>query len=136
MRVFQQSSNPLKTARIRQFLYEGAQSLPAVAGEFVPGLIHISLILFFWGFGDLIFQIDITIFITTLFPILICVFIYIYCVIESNTGIPNLALSDPILRLHLVSHPKTSLANLSIVAPTLTKGASLRAWKYVRNTMR
>ncbi|KAI0276086.1 hypothetical protein BGY98DRAFT_919831, partial [Russula aff. rugulosa BPL654] len=57
MRVFQQSSNPLKTARIRQFLFEGAKRLPAVA-DFVPGLIHISLILFFWGLGDLILQID------------------------------------------------------------------------------
>src|SRR6266576_4024316 len=35
MRVFQQSSNPLKTARIRQFSFEGAQSLPTVA-DFVP----------------------------------------------------------------------------------------------------
>jgi hypothetical protein len=82
MRVFQQSSNPLKTARIRQFLFEGANSLPTVA-EFVPGLIHISLILFFWGFGDLIFQIDKAVFITTMAPILICVCLYIYCVVES-----------------------------------------------------
>src|SRR5216684_8144434 len=43
MRIFQQSNNPLKTARIRLFLYEGAKHLPTVA-EFVPGLIHISLI--------------------------------------------------------------------------------------------
>ena len=82
MRVFQQSSNPLKTARIRQLLFEGAKRLPTVA-EFVPGLIHISLILFFWGYGDLIFQIDKTVFITTMVPILICVCLYVYCVIES-----------------------------------------------------
>ncbi|KAF8492147.1 hypothetical protein F5888DRAFT_1731188 [Russula emetica] len=82
MRVFQQSSNPLKTARIRQVLFEGAKRLPTVA-EFVPGLIHISLILFFWGFGDLIFQIDTAVFITTMVPILICVCLYIYCVFES-----------------------------------------------------
>jgi hypothetical protein len=82
MRVFQQSSNPLKTARIRQFLFEGAKRLPTVA-DFVPGLIHISLTLFFWGFGDLIFQIDKTVFITTMVPIIICVCLYIYCVVES-----------------------------------------------------
>jgi hypothetical protein len=82
MRVFQQSSNPLKTARIRQFLFEGAKRLPAVA-DFVPGLIHISLILFFWGLGDLILQIDKTVFIATVVPILICVCLYIYCVVES-----------------------------------------------------
>ena len=82
MRVFQQSSNPLKTARIRQFLFEGAKRLPTVA-EFVPGLIHISLVLFFCGLGDLIFQIDKAVFITTLVPILVCACLYIYCVVES-----------------------------------------------------
>jgi hypothetical protein len=44
MRIFQQSSNPLKTARIRLFLFEGAERLPVVA-DAVPGLIHVSLIL-------------------------------------------------------------------------------------------
>jgi hypothetical protein len=82
MRVFQQSSKPLKTARIRQFLFEGAKRLPTVA-EFVPWLIHISLILFFWGLCDLIFQIDKAVFITTVVPILVCICLYIYCVVES-----------------------------------------------------
>ena len=82
MRVFQQSSNPLKTARIRQFSFEGAKRLPTVA-EFVPGLIHISVILFFWGLGDLIFQIDKAAFATTVAPIFVCVCLYIYCVVES-----------------------------------------------------
>ena len=82
MRVFQQSSNPLKTARIRHFLFEGTKRLPTVA-DFVPGLIHVSLILFFCGFGDLIFQIDKTVFIATMIPIVICVCLYIYCVVES-----------------------------------------------------
>ena len=82
MRVFQQSSNPLKTARIRQFLFEGAKSLPMVA-EVVPGLIHISLILFFCGLGDLIFQIDKAVFISTVVPILICTCLYGCCVFAS-----------------------------------------------------
>ena len=40
------SSNPLKTARIRLFLFEGTKRIPMVA-EAVPGLIHVSIILFF-----------------------------------------------------------------------------------------
>ncbi|KAI0285609.1 hypothetical protein BC826DRAFT_115406 [Russula brevipes] len=50
MRLFQLSSNPLKTARIRLFLFEGVEPLPMLA-EAVPGLIHASLILFFLGFS-------------------------------------------------------------------------------------
>jgi hypothetical protein len=73
---------PLKTAQIRQFLFEGAKHLPTVT-EFVPWLIHISLILFFWGLCDLIFQIDKAVFITTVVPILVCICLYIYCVVES-----------------------------------------------------
>ena len=82
MRVFHQSSKPLKTARIRQYSFEGAKSLPAVA-EFVPGLIHISVILFFCGLCDLVYQIDEAVFITTAVPIGVCVCLYIYCVVES-----------------------------------------------------
>jgi hypothetical protein len=82
MRIFQQSRNPLKAARIRLFLFVGAEGLPSVA-EFVPGLIHVSLILFFWGLGDIIFHIDKAVFITTVVPIIICVCLYLYCVVES-----------------------------------------------------
>ena len=82
MRVFQKLRKPLKTARTRQFLFEGAKRLPIVA-EFVPGLIHISLLLFFCGLGDLIFQIDRAIFMTTAVPIFICACLYTYCVVES-----------------------------------------------------
>src|SRR6266403_5078684 len=62
MRIFQQSRNPLKAARIRLYLFDGAKGLSAVA-EFVPGLIHISLILFLWGLSDTILHIDKTVFI-------------------------------------------------------------------------
>ncbi|KAF8489077.1 hypothetical protein F5888DRAFT_1596646, partial [Russula emetica] len=79
MRIFQQSRNPLKAARIRLFLFEGAKRLPSVA-EFVPGLIHISLILFLWGLGDIIRYIDKTVFIFTVVPILVCLCLYLYCV--------------------------------------------------------
>ena len=80
MRIFQQSRNPLKSARIRLFLFEGARHLPSVA-DFVPGLIHISLILFFWGLCDIIFYIDKPVFIATLVPILVCVSLYLFCVV-------------------------------------------------------
>ena len=78
--VIQKFGNPLKAARVRQFLFEGLERLPMVA-EVVPGLIHISLILFFWGLGDVILQIDTTIFVTTLVPIAVCVCLYLYCVV-------------------------------------------------------
>jgi hypothetical protein len=78
MRIFQQSRNPLRAARIRLFLFEGAKRLPSVA-EFVPGLIHISLILFLWGLGDIIFHIDKTVFIAIVVPILLCVLPYLLC---------------------------------------------------------
>ena len=72
----------MKTARTRQFLFEGAKRLLSVA-EFVHGLNHVSFILFFCGLGDLVFHIDKAIFITTVVPILVCVCLYICCEVES-----------------------------------------------------
>ena len=80
MRIFQHSSNPLKTARIRSFLFEGVERLPMVA-EAVPGLIHFSVIFFLWGLGDTILQIDTTVFVVIVVPIGICVCLYLYCVV-------------------------------------------------------
>ena len=80
MCIFQQSSSPLKIARIRSFLFEGVERLPMVA-EAVPGLIHISVILFFWGLGDLILQVDTPVFVVTVIPIGVCVCFYLYCVV-------------------------------------------------------
>jgi hypothetical protein len=54
-----------------------------MVAEFVPWLIHISLILFFWGLVDFIFQIDKTVFVTIVVPILVCICLYLYCVIAS-----------------------------------------------------
>ena len=81
IRVFEQSWNPLKTARTRQFLSEGIERLPMVA-EAVPGLIHISLMLFFWGLSDIILHTDTAVFIATVVPISLCLSFYLYCVIE------------------------------------------------------
>ncbi|KAI9462668.1 hypothetical protein F5148DRAFT_212707 [Russula earlei] len=80
MRVFQQSSKPLKTARIRLFLFEGVKFLPVVA-EAVPALVHVSLILFLWGLGDVIKHIDTMVYITTIVPIAINGFFYFFFVI-------------------------------------------------------
>ena len=80
MHIYQQANNPLEIARFRVFLFEGSKRLPVLA-EVVLGLIHSSLILFFWGLGDIILHIDMTIFVVILVPILICVGLYLYCTI-------------------------------------------------------
>ena len=80
MGVFQRSSNPLKTARVRQFLFEGVDLLPVVA-EAVPGLIHVSLFLFFLGLADAILNINRTIGLTTVVPIGIYGLLYVFSVI-------------------------------------------------------
>ena len=79
MHIFQQASNPLQIARFRVFLFEGSERLPVLA-EVVLGLIHISLILFFWGLGDIILQIDTAIFFIILVPITVCLGLYLYCI--------------------------------------------------------
>ena len=78
MHVFQRYSNPLKSARLRQYLYEGAEGwyMPMVA-ESVPGLVHVSLFLFFIGLGDSLLVINTTVGVTTIIPITICGLLYI-----------------------------------------------------------
>jgi hypothetical protein len=80
MHVFQRYSHPLKSARLRQYLYEGAEGwyMPVVA-EFVPGLVHMSLFLFFLGLGDSLFNLNTTIGITTTIPIAVCSLLYVFC---------------------------------------------------------
>ncbi|KAI9435180.1 hypothetical protein H4582DRAFT_1817973, partial [Lactarius indigo] len=79
MHVFQRYSNPLKSARLRQYLYEGAEGwyMPMVA-ESVPGLVHVSLFLFFVGLGDSLFNVNTTVGVTTVIPIAICAFLYVF----------------------------------------------------------
>ncbi|KAI9439287.1 hypothetical protein H4582DRAFT_1801154, partial [Lactarius indigo] len=78
MHVFQRYSNPLKSARLRQYLYEGAEGwyMPVVA-ESVPGLVHVSLFLFFLGLGDSLLALNTTIAITTIVPITVCGLLYV-----------------------------------------------------------
>jgi hypothetical protein len=79
MHVFQRYSHPLKSARLRQYLHDGSYGwyMPIMA-EAVPGLVHVSLFLFFIGLGDFALGIDMTVGINTLIPITICGLIYIF----------------------------------------------------------
>ena len=78
MHVFQRYSNPLKSARLRQYLYEGVEGwyMPLVA-ESVPSLVHVSLFLFFLGICDMLFSLNTTIGITTVVPIFFCGLLYV-----------------------------------------------------------
>ncbi|KAI9439334.1 hypothetical protein H4582DRAFT_2098469 [Lactarius indigo] len=90
MHVFQRYGNPLKSALLRQYLYEGAEGwyIPVVA-ESVPGLVHVSLFLFFLGLGDLLLNVNTTIGVTTIVPITSCAFLYVFSIrfIREATGI-------------------------------------------------
>ena len=70
MIVFQRYSDPLKSARFRQYLNEGYEKwyMPVVA-EAVPGLLHVSLFLFLVGLGDFVLHINTTVGLWTAIPI-------------------------------------------------------------------
>ena len=79
MHVFQRYSNPLKSARLRQYLYEGAEGwyMPMVA-EAVPGLVHVSLFLFFVGLGDSLLSLNTTVGVFTVIMITTCGLLYVF----------------------------------------------------------
>ena len=79
MHVFQRYNDPLKSARIRQYLYEGCDGwyMPVIA-EAVPGLLHISLFLFFVGLCDSVLKINTAVGISTTIPIGITGILYIF----------------------------------------------------------
>jgi len=81
MHVFQRYSDPLKSARLRQYLHEGSEKwyMPVVA-EAVPGLLHVSLFLFFVGLGDFVLNINATVAFSTIVPIGICGLLYILAI--------------------------------------------------------
>ncbi|KAI0000783.1 hypothetical protein BJV74DRAFT_766476, partial [Russula compacta] len=70
MHVFQRYSDPLKSARLRQFLREGSEKwyMPVVA-DAVPGLLHVSLFLFFAGLCVSVWNIDTRVALSTTVPI-------------------------------------------------------------------
>jgi hypothetical protein len=82
MHVFQRYTHPLKRARVRQFLYEGAEKwyMPVVV-DAVPALIHISLFLFFIGLADYLFNINTATATPTTIMIAICAGLYLWCII-------------------------------------------------------
>jgi hypothetical protein len=79
MHVFQRYSDPQKSARMRQYLYEGSERwyMP-IAAEAVPGLLHVSLFLFFVGLADSTLNINTTIGVFTTVPIGICGLLYVF----------------------------------------------------------
>src|SRR6266850_2009976 len=79
MYVFQQYSDPLKRARVRQYLRQGWKGwyMPVVA-ESVPGLLQVSLFLFFVGLCDFVLNINTKVGVSTTTPIAIIGLLYIY----------------------------------------------------------
>jgi hypothetical protein len=78
MRIFKRYSNPRKLARIRQYLHEGVKSwYMSATAEAVPGLVHISLFLFFIGLADFLLNTYGILGILTLVPITFCASLYI-----------------------------------------------------------
>jgi hypothetical protein len=78
MHVFQRYGDPLKSSRLRQYLYEGCESwyMPKVA-EVVPGFLHVSLFLFFAGLGDSLLNINTKVALSTIVPIGVSGLLYI-----------------------------------------------------------
>ena len=81
MHVFQRYGDPLKSARLRQYLYEGCEGwhMPMVA-EVVPGFLHISLFLFFAGLGDSLLKINTKVALGTIVPISVSSLLYIFTI--------------------------------------------------------
>ena len=82
MHVFLRYSDPLKCARLRQYLHDGCEKwyMPIVA-EAVPGLLHIALFLFFAGLGDLVLGINAAVGLITAIPIGIIGLLYIFTMV-------------------------------------------------------
>ena len=78
MNVFQRSSDPLKCARLRQYLHNGLVQwhMPAIA-ESVPGLFQASFFLFFVGLFDSVLNVNATVGVSTTIPIAISCIYYV-----------------------------------------------------------
>ena len=79
MHAFQRYGDPLKSSRLRQYLYEGYKKwyMPMVA-EAVPRFLHISLFLFFMGLGDSLLHINTKVALSTIVPISVSALLYIF----------------------------------------------------------
>ena len=81
MHAFQRYSDPLKSSRIRQYLYDGCERwcMPMVA-EAVPRFLHISLFLFFAGLGDSLLRINTKVALSTIIPMGASGLLYIFTI--------------------------------------------------------
>ena len=81
MHLFRRYADPLKSARLRQYLYEGCEgwSMPMVA-EIVPGILHISLFLFFAGLVDSLLYLNPTVTQCVIAPLCISGLLYIFII--------------------------------------------------------
>jgi hypothetical protein len=81
MHVFQRYDDPLKSSRLRQYLYEGCErwKMPRVA-EAVPGFLHVSLFLFFAGLGDSLLNINTKVALSTILPFGVSGLLYIFTI--------------------------------------------------------
>ena len=84
MHVFRRYGHPLKIARIRQFLHEGVERWHMLGiAEGVPGLIHISLFLFFIGLADFLWNTNAIVGIITVFPVVLIATLYVFSTVTS-----------------------------------------------------
>jgi Family of unknown function (DUF6535) len=83
MQVFRYGcGRPLKSARLRQYLYEGLEgSRMLVVAQAVPGLLHVSLFLFFVGLCDSLLHLNKAIFRITVVPVALCGSFYLFTMI-------------------------------------------------------
>ena len=79
MHVFQRYGDPLKSSRLRQYLYEGCERwyMRRVA-EVVPGFLHISLFLFFAGLVNSLLNVNTKVALGTIVPIGVSTLLYIF----------------------------------------------------------
>jgi hypothetical protein len=81
MHVFQRYGDPLKSSRLRQYLYEGCEGwyMPKVA-EAVPGFLHVSLFLFIIGLGDSLLNANTKVALGAIVPIGVSSLLYIFTI--------------------------------------------------------
>ncbi|KAH8994227.1 hypothetical protein EDB92DRAFT_313878 [Lactarius akahatsu] len=89
MQIFQRYDHPLKRARFRQFFFEGARSMRAMAVA-VPTLIRFSLVLFAFGLSDSMLNANTTIGVITVVLVCCCGLFFLYSVLA-----PLLNLQSP-----------------------------------------
>lgn len=83
MNLYQRYSSNLKRARIRQYLFEGADKYKmSFMVDVIPTLIHGSLFLFFWGLCDMLWQINFIVAIMTSLSIALAAAFYAYTVVS------------------------------------------------------